>query len=286
MEIWIKNSGCRPFRLATNSRSNVEWSYKEQKITDRFQPREGEIVVPSSIPAQQFAEVIMIDGGRVVFRGYIENYSIDNNRKKTLTIAGVERLLMYSTMPDNFYPEGTAFTELFSHTATVAKPAGLLTIANGMLAPGWEFAFKDDDDNEVLLGGMGTNSRFGTKELYYIGYKYLMSLAPVHDVGELAYIDATYYRNSANLWVRIDHLPSRGWYDRGGLIVDGAFDTTVRLGEVPDDAELMGDLRTQAGDDNVADLITNICRAHDYHVHFRDTVKYLYFDIDEDEGRS
>lgn len=286
MEIWIKNPGLRPYRIATNEYSNVKWSLKSQKITNRFQPREGSLTLPSAMPAKQFAEVVMIEGGRTIFRGYVENYSIDESRQKTLTLAGVERLLLTCVTPDNFYPEGTSFSELLADSLTVTKPAGLLAIANGGLVPGWEFSFLDDDNNTVLLEGMGTNSRFGTKELYFIGYKYLMALTPVHDVGELAYRDATYYRNASNLWVRIDHHPSRGWYDRGGLIVDGAFDTSVRLGDVPDDAELMGDLRTQAGDDNIADLMTDIIRAHGYFMHFRDSMKYLYIDIDDVEGRT
>jgi hypothetical protein len=238
------------------------------------------------MPARQFAEVVMIEGGRPIFRGYVENYSIDNNRTKTLTLAGVERLLLTCVTPDNYYVEGTTFNELFSDVPTITKQAGLLTIANGGVPPGWGFSFENEENNTVMLEGMGTNSRFGTKPIYYIGYKYLLQLAEVHDVDELEYIDCTYYRNQSNLWVRIDSVPSRGWYDRGGLIVANAFDTSIRLGSVPEDAELMGDLRTLAGEDNIADLMADIIRSHGYYMHYRDTMKYLYIDIDEDEGRS
>jgi hypothetical protein len=286
MEIQIKNPGMPPFKIERPSKKNgIKWSYKANKIVDRFQARECSITLPREVPAKQFAEVLFTESGKPAFRGYVEQYDIDNKRTKTLTIQGMEKQLEYRYTPDFFYPDGTTLTKLFTHAPTLNDPPGLLLIANGLIPPGREYTVHDAANNTLCLNDAGTESRYGHRDLYYIDYKYIKELPSVHDVGELAYIDKTHYRNATDLWIRIDHDYSRGWADRGGVICDGVNDTTIRLGTCPTDT-LQGDLTTQSLEDNIADLITDLVAAHGYHMHFRDAAKYTYLDIDSTEGRS
>lgn len=284
MEIWIANPGQVKFRAISDDVAGLKWSYKAERIADKFKPREVKLTLPPDVPVKQFAEIIMLDSHRPVFRGYVENYQIDENREREVTVAGMERQLMNRIMPDAFYPEGTLFTELFSHTPTINKLPGMLMIADSLVAPGWNFSYQNETNNTVKLPGMGTASQWAERDLYFIGYQYLRPLTAVHDVDELAYIDLTYYRNASDLWVRIDEDYSRGWPYRGGLIVDGAFGTSIELGVCPADAALRGDLQTYAGEDKMADLMVDIIRSHEYYLHLRDGIDRLYLDITENEG--
>jgi hypothetical protein len=286
MDIQIKNPGMPPFKVQRATKKNgIKWSFSGEKITDKFRSRSGEITLPREIPAKQFATAIFTDGGKVVFRGYVEQYEIDSKRTKTLTLQCMEKQLEYRYMPDYYYPAGTTFAKLFSHTCTINDPPGLLAVANGMIAIGRSWIYEDETNNVIKLPDCGTTSRYGDKDLYYIDYKYVKELVAVNDVGELDYIDKTYYRNATDLWIRIDHDYSRGWADRGGVICDGCNDTTIRLGTCPT-ASLLGELQTVSLDDNIADTITDLVTSHGYHMHWRDTAKYLYLDIDSVEGRS
>lgn len=286
MDIQIKNPGMPPFKVERPTKKNgIKWSFNAQKITDTFRAREGSITLPREIPAKQFAIATFSDGGKVVFRGYVEQYEIDNKRTKTLTLQGMEKQLEYRYTPDFFYPDGTTLSKIFTHAATINDPPGLLLIANGLVPPGREYTVHDEANNTIRLTDAGTESRYSNRNLYYIDYKYLKELPTVHDIGELAYIDKTHFRNATDLYIRIDHDYSRSWMDHGGLICDGVNDTTVRMGACPT-GTLSGDLPIRAMEDNIADLIVDLVTGHGYHMHWRDTAKYLYLDIDDVEGRS
>jgi hypothetical protein len=287
MEITIKNPGLPPFKIEhATKKAGVRWSYKAYKITDKFRPREGQLKIPKEIPVLQFAEVLIVESGKPSFHGYVEQYSIDSKRTKTLTLAGMERLLMERWTPDFFYPAGSTFAKLFADACTLNDPPGLLAIANGLIPIGRAYTVHSVANNVICLEGAGLTSRYGNRNLYFIDYKYLKELPSVHDVGGLDYVDMTHFRNQQDLYIRIDHNYSRGWMDRGGVICDGAFDTSVRLGNCDISLVLKGDLTTSALDDNIADLITNIILSHGYHLHLRDTKNALYLDIDDSEGRS
>lgn len=287
VEIKITNPSRQSFWIEKEGKkAGVKWSIKSQKIVDKFQSREGKLSVGREVPIKQFAQVLIIESGEPIFRGYVESYDIDESRGKELTLAGMEKLLTYRYMPDAFYPVGSiTLDDLFSHACTLNEQPGMLTIGNGMIPPGWGHVIEDADNNTIKLPRMGTDSRLAKKDLFFIGYEYLRELAPVFSYSELAYIDLTYYRNAVDLWVRIDHNYSRSWADRGGLICDGAFDTTIRLGACPT-TSLMGDLQTYAGEDAVADLMTDTLLAHGHHLHIRDTRSLTYFDIDDEEGEA
>lgn len=285
MDMYIKNPSVPEFLVESPSRKNgIKWSIQYQQIKDSFRARTADVTLPRRIPAKQFGEVILWDANRPAFRGYIEQYEVDGARTKKLTVQGIEKLLEYRYTPDLFYPSGTTFSELLSDECTINDLPGLLAIANGGLPVGWRFSFKDSTTNIVCLGECGTESRFGNCNLFFIGYQYLRELVAVHDVDELAYIDLTYFRNTDDLYIRIDHDYSRGWYDHGYLICENVFDTGIRLGSCPSDS-LDGDLTITVGEYNIADIITGTMRAHNYYLHLRDEADGLYIDIDSEEGR-
>jgi hypothetical protein len=109
-------------------------------------------------------------------------------------------------------------------------------------------------------------------------------LSSVHDVDELAYIDLTYFRTASDLYIRIDHDYSRGWYDHGYLLCEGVYDTGIRLGDCPTDT-IDGDLIAACMENNIADIATEVIRSHDYYLHWREESDHLYLDIDSEEGR-
>lgn len=279
IEIWVKNPNQPTFLLGPEAK----WSYKAYKITDKFQAREAELTLPRQIPVKQFAEVLVIKNSKPVFRGYVEQYDIDNRRDKRLTVVGIEKLLEYRYTPDFFYPAGTTLTKLFTDVITLNDPPGLLAIANSLMPVGRQFVYHDQANNIVLLPGAGSDSHYSTKHAYYISHQYVSDLTLMQEPGELDYIDLTACRTADDLYIRIDHNYARGWPDRGGLLIDKAYDTSVRLGTCPTDT-LQGDLQTTTLEDNIADLMTDLIISHGYYMHFRDTRKYLYIDITDDEG--
>jgi hypothetical protein len=285
VEIQITNPQSNSFWIEKNGKkAGVKWSHKSQKIADRFQAREGQLIVPREIPIKQFAQVLIIESGDPVFRGYVEGYKIDVLRGKTLTLAGMEKLLTYRYMPDTFFPaEDITLDKLFQDDCVLNESPGMLAIGNSMIPPGWAYEYANAANNTVKLTGFGTSSRLGSRDLYFIGYEYLRQISPQFGLSLLDYVDLTYFRNASDLWIRIDHNYSRSWPDRGGILCDGAFDTSVRLGACPTTL-LKGDLQTYSGDDNVADLMTDLILSHELHPHIRDTKTNTFFDIDSLEG--
>ena len=285
MDIYLRNPQIPEFLVEKPTAKNgIEWSMKDQQITDTFRARSADLTLPRKVPVRQFAEATFWQANQPAGRFYVEQYEIDEARTKNLTLQGIEKQLEYRYTPDLFYPEGTTFAKLFADTFTLNDPPGLLALANGWIPPGISFSFADATNNTVCIEGCGTSSRWAERDLFFIGYKYLRGLSPVHDVDELAYIDLTYYRNASDLYIRIDHDYSRGWYDHGYLLCEGVYDTGIRLGDCPTDT-IDGDLIAACMEDNIADIATEVIRSHDYYLHWREESDHLYLDIDSEEGR-
>jgi len=285
MDIYLSNPSIPEFLVEkATAKNGIKWSIKDQRITDSFRSRSADLTLPRQVPARQFAEATFWMANKPYTRCYVEQYDIDSTRVKKLTLQGIEKQLEYRYTPDLFYPDGTTFAKLFADSLTLNDPPGLLALANSWIPPGWPFSFHDTTNNVVRLSGCGTSSRFATRDLFFIGYQYVRGLSPVHDVDELDYIDLTYFRNASDLYIRIDHDYSRGWYDHGYLLCEDIFDTGVRLGTCPT-ATLDGDLIAACLENNIADIVTEVIRSHDYYPHWREESDHLYLDIDSEEGR-
>lgn len=285
MDIYLRNPSIPEFLVEKPTAKNgIKWSIKDQQITDSFRSRSSDLTLPRRVPARQFAEATFWNANQPYARCYVEQYEVDEARTKKLTLQGIEKQLEYRYTPDLFYPDGTTFAKLFADHFTLNHPPGLLALANGWIPPGWSFSFVDTDNNTVRIKDCGTASRFAEKTMFFIGYQYVRGLSLVHDVEELAYIDLTYYRTASDLYIRIDHDYSRGWYDHGYLLCECVFDTGIRLGTCPTDT-LDGDLIAACLENNIADIATEVIRSHDYYLHWREESDHLYLDIDSEEGR-
>jgi hypothetical protein len=71
--------------------------------------------------------------------------------------------------------------------------------------------------------------------------------------------------------------------DLGGLLVEDAFDTTVRLGDCGTQT-ISGDLQTTQ-EDKIGDMTVDLAIGHGFYVHFSDDWNCTYIDITDSEGR-
>lgn len=257
------------------------------KQIDSLDSRSLDLTTPREVPIKQSATILVKEQENVIFRGYVESYSMQRNsyeNYRSCAVMGFENLLNQRWAALYDYPAGTCtYAELFSDTCTNGKIPGLLAIANSMLAPGWAYTLHDSASHTYKIANGGTNYRLNGKAPFAIDYRYLVDLDLAASLADCISVDNTYYQSATDLYVHIDNHYHRGWADIGGLLLSNAFDTTIRLGDVPAE-NVDGELQTAY--DKIGDLIVNIANGDSKFVHWRDTEEYTYLDIDTAEGRT
>lgn len=282
MKIWCINPSGASFWVNFNPENT---SLRLPKQVDRLEPRTLDIAVPSGVPIQQWAQVLVYEESILRFRGFVKTYSGKRNYERTFSCEGMEALLNTRPAPDYFYPIGTKFSELFGDTCTDLSIPGLLAGANSALLPGWKYTVYDAAHNIIKIANGGRSFRLATKSLYSVDYRYLRKLDEAVILSDLDWVDNAFYRDASDLYVRLDNFYHRGWADVGGLWIENAFDTKVRLGNISDaNKSLAGTLQTTV-EDKTGDLIVDTAKGHGFFVHFRDTVNFTYIDLDQTEGR-
>ena len=268
---------------------NIDCDYELTRpvVLDRMDAREMELTVDRRLPIPQFSIVTAKDGNMVKFRGYCESNSIDisSGSKTTWTVKGMEGLLNSRPAVRYFYPMGVStLEEILTDELTDNAVPGLLAMANSAVPPGLPYSIYDATHNIIKLAGYGTQSYFGTRDLYVMGNTATIKLTDAGTLALLTYTDTGYYRDVSDLYIRVDNQKCRSWYLHGGLLVDGAYDTTVRLGEVYDSSQtLLGDLETNL--DEIGDLIADLITASSLYVRVRDDDNYTYIDLMILDGR-
>lgn len=263
-----------------------ETALKLPKQIDSLEPRELNLVLGRDVAktVRQFAQIVATEQGIPFFSGYVETYDIDNTREKTLSCKGMEALLNQRWAHPYFYPLGTKFEDLFSSDCTHLAVPGLLAQANSMLPPGWPWEYHDEDTNIVKISGGGTASRLGLNSIYSIDYRYLRQVDESPSLDDMDYVDNAYWRDSDDLYIKLLNHYQKGWPDVGGLMIDSAFDTHVRLGDISNEKTLSGPLQTNY--DKIGDLIVDIALGHGYYVRFREDANFVtYLDLLDTEGR-
>jgi len=263
-----------------------EWEITRPVVSDRMECREAKLTIARRIPIPQYSIVTATDGKMVKFRGYAESNTIDisSGSKTTWTCKGMEELLNARFAPRYFYPMGEIdFATLFSDTLTDGVVPGLLAAANSAALPSMAYTVHDAATNVIKLAGYGTSSYFGNRDLYSCNYLGVKKLSDASALVGLAYTDNGYYRDSSDLYIRIDEQKDRAWYLHGGLLVENAYDTTVRIGNIYDETQtLLGDLETNL--DEIGDLITDLISASNLYLRVRDGPLYTYIDISLEDG--
>ena len=274
IDIYVSNHGnTKPIKIKPIS-YEIEIPVQE----DRLDCRTMDLEVSRITPIKQFSIVVAADRGVPFFRGYVETYDIDSSRTKSLSVKGVENLLNCRYAPAYYYPDGdTSFGEILSDTLDDGEEPGLLACANSALPPGVPVTVEDEALNIMKIDGGGLSSRLGDRDVYYISYTGLYKLHTWPEtLAELDAWDKCIFRDDTNLYVRIED-GQRDWYNLGGLLVNNAFDTTVRLGTCPDEP-IEGSLETSF--DEIGDIIVPLAISHDYKVTFRDDFYHTYINIE------
>jgi len=251
---------------------------------DKLEPRDMDLTLSRNVPVKQFSEIVAVDMGIPIFRGYVESYEIDSTKSKSLTVMGMENLLNQRFCPGYFWPAGSVtFTELFADTLTDLAQPGLLALANSAFPPGMEYEVYNATENIIKLPLWGTSSRATNGNIYGIDYRYVRKLDESLVLADLAYLDNAFYRDPTDLYVKLKNHYHRGWYDVGGLLMENAFDTTCRLGTISAPTKsITGSLETDM--DPIGDLIVDLALGHGFYAHIRDTMNLTYLDINESEG--
>ena len=255
------------------------------KQTDKLRPRELEFTIDRSVPVPQFSEVLVTERDFPLFRGFVQTYTINSKREKTLSCLGMEALLNQRYALPWYYPKSTSFIRLFSDTITKDQVPGLLVSANSALMPGVKWEYETESKNIIKIPGAGQRSRLGTSDIYKAALRGISILTSQASLSYLSAFDNSYYRDTDDLYVRIDNQYERSWADYGGLLFENGFDTTVRLGPISNPTvALIGDL-TVSGDAPIGDTIMEIIQAQKYHAHIYDTENRTYISFDKVEGR-
>jgi hypothetical protein len=261
------------------------WDLTRPKTISRLDERGLKLTVDRRVPIKQFSLITAKDDGMVKHRGYAESNDIEigNGGKTTWTVPGVEKLLNQRFAPDFFYPrEDVNFGQLFSDTLTNGVVPGLIAIANSVAPRSLPYTVYDAARSIVKLANHGITSFWGTRDLFVldnVGAKQLSSCA---SLAELAYSDGGFYRDTNDIYIRIEDLRSNGWHLLGGLLVRDAYDTTVRTGNISDTTQILnGDLEISL--DEMGDLIVNCIYPSGFFARIRDDDNYTYIDIKESD---
>jgi len=212
MEILLTNAEQDPIE--------IEYDYWDLKdYQDAHRASDFNIRCSRRIPVQRYAHVIAKEGGRVYFRGYVKSPKIKNIDTRELQCMGEEDLLLRRYSGRFAYQTSArrlvhAFQSdppsQVADSYGVTGNVGLLFIANSMIplygntvlipaVPDYEWAALNSDWI-YKLAGLGTNSRIGTKNIYFEG-----TLLP--RVASYATLEATAlscWSDENDLWVRCD----------------------------------------------------------------------------------
>jgi len=282
MDFYCTNPGGQRFKFQPS-----DCSITFPRLVDKLESREMDMEISrnASRSVRQFAEIVAVDMGIPIFRGYVESYEIDSKKTKSLTIKGMEYLLNLRYCPGYFWPAGsTQFAAMFSDTLTDLTQPGLLALANSTMPPDAAYEIYNATENIIKLLGWGTSSRLQNCSLYGIDYRYVRKLdESPGSLTDLIPLDNAFYRDTSDLYVKLKNHYHRGWYDVGGLLAENAFDTSVRLGTISQPTKsITGSLETDF--DPIGDLIVDLALGHGFYVHIRDSMNNTYIDINETEG--
>jgi hypothetical protein len=280
MQFYARNQQTNKTFLVTEK----DYTLTMPKLTSGMEARTLELTLGRNVPVQQFAEVIAVERGIPIFRGYVESYEIDSKKEKTLSVIGAEGWLNRRSCISYFYPEDTEFSALLADSLTTLGQPGLLAVANSAVPPGLDYTVYASADNQIKIAGGGKASRFGTRDMFSVDYRYIRKIDEVSALADLAGLDNVLYRDDDDLYIKLNNHHQRGWPDLGGLLVENAFDTSVRIGYYVAKS-LSGSLQVNV-DDKIGDVIVDTAMGHGYHVHVRDDWNFTYLDFIETEGRA
>lgn len=260
-----------------------DFDLSRPKQIDKLEPSTLDVDLARSVPVTQFSEVIAAEGDVVLFRGYVEKDEINNNKMKSISCIGMEALLNQRFANPYFYQRDvTTLETIFSHSHTNGQVPGLLAIANSGFPPGWDYSYYNEDEHVVKIKDAGKAHRFGLRRVFGLDLEFLRELSELTSITQTTPIDNSFYRDQEDMYIKLKDHEHRGWPDLGGILVEEAFDTTTRMGNI---ATKYITANLQTNWDEIGDLLINIAIGHGLFPHFRPGWNYTYIDVDDIEGR-
>jgi hypothetical protein len=277
MEIKVTNPGQREIDI------DIDIDFSVSESDDPREASSAEMTVLRSTPIQQFAKVVMKNANDIIFRGYVERYTLEG-QKKTLSMKSMENVLAYRYTPRynwcfNTIPSlHNVLGDTLSGTTTTG--VGLLVQAQSALPPNTEYELVDETNNIIKIVGAGYKSVIGSRDIYNLSKNGAIRYTRTFDIDDLLTTPGEYFSDMYDLYVRppVDALvPSYYKYPhRGQLLAEYAFDCDIRLGDHPTDITLQGGLF----EDNFVciDLIMDIIEANGCVASWRRSADYTYLD--------
>jgi hypothetical protein len=290
MEILITNTGKDPIEIEYDS-----WSLKEYQ--DAHRAADFTIQCSRRVPIQRYAHVVATEDRRVLFRGYVQKPKIKNLQTRELSCKGEEDLLLRRNTGRFAYQASAkrlihAFqSEPPSQTADaygVTGNVGLLFMANSMIPFFGNLLTTGTPDGDwylldgrwmYRLDGLGTDSRIGSKDIYYEG----LLLPRVATYTDLAATIKSCYSDASDLYVRCDDFnypgnPSAGFGPLACMMAENAYDTGVRMGIVDlPDTILTGNL--QLNFDRTMDVLVDLAEFYGLNPRYRRGRDCTYMDF-------
>jgi hypothetical protein len=291
LTVYIRNPGASklsPVDPAHIKTGNLRLPEQE----DKLDPREVDLTFirdsETNVPCVQGCEVIIARDQDVRFRGYVKSAPKITGKSKSIKAYGAEHDLLARSPPMYFYKHGeVTLVDLFSDDLSDGSPPGILALANSAVPPGLAYTIYDSVKNIAKLAGWGIYSNAGTKAAYGIDYTGVEALTECSALADLQTIDNAVYRDATDLYVRISTSNyNSGWYDLGGLAIDGCFDTTCRQGVVADTSKTIDGNLQLIQEDNLGDYAIDLLAKNGMYCHIRDDWAYTYFDLDDSEGET
>lgn len=263
-----------------------DWTLRRYKMVDSFRPRQLDLTVERRVPIAKMSEVLAVEDGKPIFRGYVERLARADKTKKTFTVPGIEGLLARRYAPRfNHSFTGEKLSDLFkdAYDAGSIDP-GLIFSANSLMPIATAFTKHDAAKSIIKLAGWGSKSRIGdSPTIYYAGANGLAAFTERSALADLATYDNSYYQDTTDLYLRAAANAGRRYYTQGGVWVPNAFDTKIRMGTQDSPTTvLQGALQTEYNE--IGGLLFNLAQIHGYHMRFRDAWDCTYLDLTTAEG--
>ncbi len=280
MEFEITNPGQQPFT------ADIDIDFNISDEDDPRRAREAKIVVKRSNPIEQFAKVVATEGNDIRFRGYVERYTLEGE-KKTLQMKGMENALAYRYAPKFNYcfasqPLHTCLGDTLSGTSTTG--VGLLAQAQSLMPPASEYEIIDATNNIIKIAGAGHDSVIGHNDIYQLSKSGVIKYTKSYDIEDLVSNAGYYFQDANDLYVR---PPTDSKYtdfykypQQGYLLAAYAYDLDIRLHpDVPTDVTLQGGLMEDQQD--FLSLIMDLIEANSCEATWIESRGYLYLYYEE-----
>ncbi len=238
-------------------------------------------------PVLPYAKITAKEGGKIHFRGYVQQRAL-KNKTRTLACKGDEELLLHRfTGRAHYFPDTTRFVHAFKSDAPnqtvdeygVTWNCGVLFLANSLIPP-TIWTLEDAASWTWKLPGGGSSSRIGTSDIYALSGVTAIKLTERASLALCEANDWSSYRDANDLYIQINPMDEAYF---GAILAENAFDTNVRMGNIDNPATVLANV--QMADDKPKEVLMSLGGFYEQPCRYRyATDGYTYLDSIEDDG--